>query len=382
MRRRGFAIAIILALAAAACTGDEPGASGTPVPTGTGTSTPTESPSPTPSPTPTSTTSTSPTVAPTPRPARATAIAYTANSDIWMYNIATDSVRRITSGTAFEQLPRFKTPTRISFVRESQLREIGTTGGNSTLIVGGRGRIHAYGWSPDRRRVAFIAGDDRHALYVHRIGGATTRIRTFVEHLGRDGSEDDDISVHWSPDGTRLLVVDTPLDTVQSGPVRTIFVLTLTGGDVVPSRLGTFAIWASNGRSIYYRRNAGNNRTWRELTINSNAEHSLSMTPNTRRPALSLDGRYIAHDNASDDMDTWLHDLRTGGERRIRSQGLAAAWIARDRFVVTDVRACSGEECGPGVSWVEEGSTTRVVLPGTFRGLSAVSTLDSDVLIQ
>lgn len=113
--------------------------------------------------------------------AKKTAVAISANDDLYLYNIAKNSVVRLTSSTGEEEEATFSPDgQKVAFVRANDLYVVDllgrerrlTTDGSAGMLNGkldyvyqeevyGRGIWKAYWWSPDSLRIAFLQLDER-----------------------------------------------------------------------------------------------------------------------------------------------------------------------------------------------------------------------------
>jgi dipeptidyl-peptidase-4 len=114
--------------------------------------------------------------------AKKSAVVVEAAGDLFLYSLATQSATRLTSTPAPEEVPQFSPDgKRIAFVRQNNLYVIDlasqrerqlTTDGSATVLNGvldwvyeeevyGRGTKHAFWWSPDSSRIAFLRTDER-----------------------------------------------------------------------------------------------------------------------------------------------------------------------------------------------------------------------------
>lgn len=114
--------------------------------------------------------------------AKKSAVVVEAAGDLFLYSLAGQSATRLTSTPAPEEVPQFSPDgKRIAFVRQNNLYVIDlasqrerqlTTDGSATVLNGvldwvyeeevyGRGTKHAFWWSPDSSRIAFLRTDER-----------------------------------------------------------------------------------------------------------------------------------------------------------------------------------------------------------------------------
>lgn len=365
-RRAGTALALALTLGA--CGGGRTVGQPTPPPS---------SPSPSPSPTPTVTQS----------PVRkALSFVYEAERRLWLYDATRKERRSLPAGSGELHTPRFIDRARISYIVGGALRELELSTGTRRTVVSVAGSILTYAWSPGRTTVAYLSVDfDRripHSVFLYTIASKSTRlVKRFPEHLGRGSPDDEEVAIRWSQDGTRLLVVDTPLDTTESGPQPTMYLMRGTGADVIAPRTGTQARWSGDDTRIFYRQ-WDRKYAWYEVDVAGDREEPLGIRAGTRRPALSPNGRMLAYDDGRQRPSVFVYDLAADTERRIGT-GVAPLWLDDGALIVTNTKPCAEapEGCSEGPAWSPSGSTSLLSLGGAApQRLAMHSTLGADAL--
>jgi WD40-like Beta Propeller Repeat/Lysyl oxidase len=175
-------------------------------------------------------------------------------------------------------------------------------------------------WSPDGRRLAFIAPG---------AGGAADVFLADADgaHLGRitrtDGVEE--ASPSWSPDGTRLVVE-------RAGR---IVVLRADGGGERPLGAGLEPTWSPGGRRIAF--SDGDNLYL--VSVRGGRARQLTSAPGAQTaPAWSLDGRRLAFvSDESGAPDIYVLELRSGAVTRLTADDAvdgSPAFTANSRGVV------------------------------------------------
>lgn len=94
--------------------------------------------------------------------------------------------------------------TSVAYLR-SGIRVIPAEGGESPLILNGRGGEGSLNWSPDSRSLAFVSGRGDHA-FVGVIDVQTRSLRWMDPGIDRDGNP------VWSPDGSQVAFTRVPYD--------------------------------------------------------------------------------------------------------------------------------------------------------------------------
>jgi Tol biopolymer transport system component len=314
--------------------------------------------------------------------------------DLWLYDVASDKVRRLTTDgdQELESHPLFGGPDRVLF-RVSRggperVDEIDLTTGKRRVLLREAGGVLGFGLSPDRSALAFIAtghkepdGDLHQVLHVYCLADGTRHeIRVLPRLLETEYGEFDEGRVDWKSDGSMMLVTST----FTRSP-DTVFVLRPDGTEALPPVDGTLARWSRDETKIYFRgRGYDRDRPgrWFSLDLKSGETMPLRLTPGTARPSISPDGRLLAHDDAKAQATVFVHDLSSGRERKIGSPLMGALWLSPTSLAVSEVRPCQEGECVL-ADWGAEGSVWRVGIGGGPRtALRLGSTVDADVLYR
>lgn len=268
--------------------------------------------------------------------------------DLWLYDIASDQVRRLTSDgkRTIESHPRFRGD-RITFAEDrKRLVELDPSTGQRRMILAADDTILAYAWSADGRRVAYIdVNYERgsvHHLRVHDVvTGRTSELKTLGSPLGRGTHDDDEVSVAWNRAGTRLLINDTHLD--EFATVRVISVA--DGSDVIaPVEEATNAVFSADERSILLRLIPESaERKWIKVDLTSGSRDPVPVPPKTYHAALSPDGRRIAvlrSGSARNAFAVEVYDIATG-RRVTRASGYRdPIWLSNDSLAATRIADC------------------------------------------
>jgi WD40 repeat protein len=284
------------------------------------------------------------------------------HGDIWLYETGTRQRRRLTHDGAVrhDSQPRFRDSTRITYLSSTDesgpdpaLVEYSLSNGRSRTLQRLPGYVGAYDWSPDGTTLAYYGAASEGSPTELRIdgdGGRPDRIRRFSAIQGRGGYVNyDETRVEWSPDGRRLLVQDTALDTSQD---HTLYILDADGRDAVAPRLGTWARWSAGGQRVYCLCTpatalapAAGECTWQAIDITTAATTPLPI-PAGARPSLSPDGRFLAYDDGEDTPGVHVLDLRSPASRPrlLASAAIAPVWLNSSRLAVTDTRRCPHTE--------------------------------------
>jgi Tol biopolymer transport system component len=286
-------------------------------------------------------------------------VVWAERGDIWLYDAETDKRRRLTTdGVArHDSKPRFRDGTRITYLTSNEefgpdpsLVEFDLGSGTSHALNRLAGYIRAYDWSPDGQTLAYygIPTEDG-VTELHITGNGPPRLRRFVPILGRGGFINyDETRIEWSPDGRRLLVQDTALDTSQD---ETLFILNADGSNALAPRLGTWARWSPDGRTVYCDCASTQELAdwqWKAIDVASGASRLLLISAGAR-PSVSPDGRLLAFDDGKDTPSVYVLDPRSPGSvpRFLARAAIAPVWLSPSQLAVTDSRPCpdSEDEC-------------------------------------
>jgi hypothetical protein len=312
--------------------------------------------------------------------------------DIWVYDIAADRQRRLTTSGAkeTEALPRFRSGEEFSFV----VRRVGGTPSNPqiresihlmNIATGVRREIATFEgqeiiecrWSGDGKSLALVlrnvASGESHSLHVLDLGSGKVRVVAVLGPIsGRGAGLDDEVSLTWSRDDSALLVVDTFLQSKES-----ILLVDVGSGKATLAISGTNASLSPNERYLYFRElesEPGNPARWFEMEIATRSRSLLDATPGSHRAALSRDGRYLVHVYGENppEMLLYLYDLRTRTEKLIGRGFLDPAWLTPDTLIATSIKSCTTIGCdGPRMAT----GTARVSISGRSKLANLDSTL-------
>ncbi len=318
-------------------------------------------------------------------------IVLAARGDLWLYTLTTGKSRRLTADgpEQSESAPEFVGANSVSFVRDGNLVQMDLSSRKIRLVA--RGPVLAYDWDTPSDRLAILVqprGVGGHVLYLYRPRRQERvllrRFRLAPTRPG-DGSgrpPDSERSLAWSGSGA-LLLVDTDLASRE----RPIHVLDVKGRDLIRPLVGTHAGWVAG--SIYYR--ALGTARWYLTSPRSGMTSRLAIRQGRMHPSLSPNERFLALDNGRSwspgrvrrgcTCTVFIYDFRRGLERRLRPGLAVPLWLSSRTLAATDVRGCSGSECGTDVPmWVPVDSGSFVGLDGNAVNIRGLSTLDAAVL--
>ena len=277
-------------------------------------------------------------------------VVWAEKGDVWLYDGETGRRRRLTTdGVArHDSMPRFRSGGMVTYLSSNQesgpdpaMFEVDLATGTSQMVRRLPGYIGAYDWSPDGNALAYYgAPAEGGATELHITGDGLPRLRRFVPILGRGGFINyDETRVEWSPDGLRLLVHDTALDTSQD---ETLYILNADGSDARAPRLGTWARWSADGRTVYCHcatTLTANDWLWKAIDVTSGASTPLPI-PSGARPSVSPDGRLLAYDDGRDTPSVYVLDPRKPGSqpRFLTGAAIAPIWLSPSRLALTNTR--------------------------------------------
>jgi WD40 repeat protein len=307
-------------------------------------------------------------------------VVWAEKGDVWLYEAESGRRRRLTTdGVArHDSKPRFRDGSRVTYLTSNKefgpdptLVEFDLTNGQRHALRRLPGLIRAYDWSPDGKALAYYGtpGDDG-VTELHVTGNGPERLRRFVPILGRGGFINyDETRIEWSPDGRRLLVQDTALDTSQD---ETLYILNADGSNAAAPRLGTWARWSADGRSVYCL--CATNLTkadwlWHSVDVATGVSTPLQILSGSR-PSLSPDGHLLAFDDGEDTPSVYVLDPRMpGNQPHLLARGaIAPVWLSATRLAFTNTRPCphSEDECiagGHGSMFEPAGTAAAFDLP-------------------
>lgn len=302
---------------------------------------------------------------------------------VMLYDVATDRVTPLVQGGQISQLS-WVGPTELALVQtsgsSSSIRTIDTRSGASTDALIVSGRILAYGFDPQRSSIATLIYDEREDLVeasVHYLVGDRAVLRAgSTELVGRDGTLDAGFAATFSPDGDRVLFLQTETRDGEGASAP----LQVRGRDgaleysVDADRAPTAATWLPDG-SLTFRSRDGVRR-WEPGDSSSEAVPGLSTW---YAPWPAPNAKLVAYDTGRTSADVRVRTVHLGNGkvRDVGPAGRANPVFARyDEIWVQIVQRCS-PGCaqpyvlGPVVSAVDitTGRERRLQLP-TLEGLA------------
>ena len=285
-------------------------------------------------------------------------VVWTEAGDVWLYDGETGRRRRLTTdGSArHDSEPRFRNAGMVTYLSSAEesgpdpaMFEFDLATGKSEMVRLLPGYIRAYDWNPDGNVLAYYSAPASDGpTELHITGNGLPRLRRFTPILGRGGFVNyDETRVEWSPDGRRLLMQDTALDTSQDA---TLYILDADGRDVLAPRPGTWARWSSDGRTVYCNCSptlAAGECVWMAIDVAGGVSTPL-LIPSGARPAVSPEG-LLAFDDGEDTPSVYVLDPRKpgSGPRFLARGALAPIWLTPSRLAFTNTRPCprTEDEC-------------------------------------
>lgn len=137
---------------------------------------------------------------------------------------------------------------------------------------------------------------------------------------------------------------DTALDTSQD---ETLYILNAKGRDALAPRLGTWARWSADGRTVYCdcaATLAADDCVWQAIDVISGASTPLLM-PSGARPSVSPHG-LLAFDDGEDTPSLYVFDPRKPANRPrlLTRAAIAPIWLTPNRLAFTNTHPCPRTE--------------------------------------
>lgn len=295
----------------------------------------------------------------------AKALLFPTSDGLWFYTLGSATARRIAGndprsswGWGFA----LRNATEATYFFDQTLRSFDAAAGTTRELLKAPGGF-TMDWSPDGRTLAYMTVDfdscSCATAYIYTPGDTPHRLWTSKGWGGRGASQQDEASISWSPDGTRVLIVLTALDTAYDKdrivPADTIYVLRTDGSAAMPSRFGTMARWSPDGTAIYYRR-LDSSREWRRLNVADGTEASIGLPPEAYRPHVSLDGSKISFDDGKDHPSVFVFDLDNERLHFIDDDHASAVWLSPTTLAAGETELCGNCE---GPQWKPSDGSTR-----------------------
>jgi Tol biopolymer transport system component len=174
--------------------------------------------------------------------------------------------------------------------------------GGAAKPIGPEGQIvWALSWSPEGRRIAYIASGSSGPRAVAVLGARSGRSRVLLEGEGDEPTEDTWFQIAWAPDGKRIAVVrGEPGEPHEAGIDLIDLDGTVQRRQLAPDASSASGIaWSPDGRRLVYRLRGSSDRVQpfgklRILTVSSGKRGWLPVAAPGTDPAWSPDGKWIA----------------------------------------------------------------------------------------
>jgi hypothetical protein len=205
-------------------------------------------------------------------------------------------------------------------------------------------------------------GETGATVYLLTDGATPEQLWAFPVALGRGVSPTDEIALSWSPDGTRLVIVNTSVDVAQERQTETLVILDISEDGTALSavvRHGTHARWLPDG-TLLYRPLSNDAGRWVIIDpADPDDETPTSVVvPTGSIPAVSPDGSRVAVEDA-DTGQVIIFEL-DGGETERIDGAIFPVWFSDSDLLVTSAKACEPEDCGM-LEWLPDGTGTVLI---------------------
>jgi hypothetical protein len=319
-------------------------------------------------------------------------VGYAWQGDVWVYGRSSGAFR-VTNDEfdRYDRNPAFREGSSLTFLSTpttgdapaTTLEELDLATGAHRVLLTLAGWVRAHAWTADGSAFAYIVGDeDQHQLRLRRLAGdIDVLLRNLGDAPGRGGfSNYDQIRLEWSPDGSKLLVVDTWVDSDED---PTLFVVGPDGADVVPPRGGTWADWSPDSRTVYFQ--------WKGVTALDTVTGSTRVLIPGRgfRLSASPDGQFLAYDDGANPPSVFVYDLVGRFARQLHSEALGPMWLSTNTLLVGRAVTCvprPHDDCvagGHADPWTDAGTAWEIDLaPTASRPVALASTRDAAVRLR
>lgn len=231
--------------------------------------------------------------------------------ELWTVSFEGGNAKALTEGDYPTISPDSKT---ITYIKGGQVWSISPQEGKASQLFEAKGNIHSIEWSPDGKKLLFVANRNTHSL-IGIFSGASNPIQWVAPSFSRD------VSPRWSIDGTKIAFVRLPGGKGQELPILEqrhnpweIWVADADAGTAykrwkapetlrgsVPTTNGGFNLhWAAENRIVY-------------LSYEDGWPHLYAMNPVSGSSMQLTKGNYmVEHIRLSPDKKFLVFSVNTG----------------------------------------------------------------------
>lgn len=237
---------------------------------------------------------------------------------------------------------RWKAPDRAHLWGKDAVYQTSLAGNLERQILRLPDTLFAMAWNSDGDKLAYLVYREDQSgaalpvalcLYDAQTGTVKVLGTSPQAILGREGGAWDEWSVAWSPDGTKISVVDD----AQGQILR---VASVRGRSLLPWTPGTFARWFPDGR-LLYAKGSGPVTEWDALNVRTGRSRTIPLPVLAARPAISPDGTKIAFTILKGTRPvSRVLDLPTGTITTLGSNLTTPIWLSPTGIALTRTSPC------------------------------------------
>ncbi|OGY21702.1 MAG: hypothetical protein A2113_04060 [Candidatus Woykebacteria bacterium GWA1_44_8] len=293
-----------------------------------------------------------------------TKFAYTDKGNIWVLDVVTKKKAQVTkdgSDEIYNSQPIFFDENSFTHLKckseKCELWRVDFSGETFTTeqIKKFGGLIRSYDVDSKLKTLIYLAGEETLAdqgseinrLHLFKFDTQKDKVIYETEVVARGGSSDDAIGTKISPNGSKILFVNTVKQTDQE-----IIVILDSAGNKLATLSGkiTGPVWKADSNTFIYR---DIEKGVFSYTVETKKSEEISNETDWSGLSVSVDGKYCAHNKeykAGDsgviaDSEVYLFDLVTKKATLMGDSLVYPVWVNSSFIVTSKLKKCAADNC-------------------------------------